>query len=283
MHSYRHLSGLDIHSEPCYNFSCIQTFFHPKNEIINEYAGSNYSSDLALGKSGLAIALLAFFMLKNLAYMKEGVSCNIQHSSGFGSLESKSQAYSDQKVKLITSLIALLYVMLSKEYYYFYLIFCTLAYIYLTFQYIYYLPYYQDFSNVVYACEFLNSAFMVSFFGIGIGFGNAAASFILCLCILPLICITCYSCIEYRKTKIPSSASLDLPINIFELACRKKFINSKPSNKVSHLMQEYFSKNNSSIALVYLAYHLNSKHLQPKNALIQVSRANYIKPRVSSI
>lgn len=246
-----------------------------KIETISDCIGAVSSKDILLGYTGFIISLFGIILLIFLGYFKEGFAYEIRHSAERHDLEAKAFPTTEIQGKIFSTLMVISYVFLSESSYFFYLIIIGVGQAYMAGVYIWYLPFYSDFANFVYACHELEAACFVCFFAIGIGLDNATVLIVMSVIMQPLIVIIVIGSVEYRKSKILFEKLSKINVRGFELMCRKKFLKPKPSSKVIRHINKYYNKYNENIVLVFLALHYSSKIGKPKQALIHISRVSY--------
>ncbi|OMJ87905.1 hypothetical protein SteCoe_10318 [Stentor coeruleus] len=249
--------------------------YNNKTEKILECIGSVSSENILLGYTGFIFSFIYIILLITLGYFKEGFAYEIRHSAGRNNLEAKAFPISEIQGKLNTTLMVILYVFLSGNTYTFYLVLIGISQMYITWVYVWFLPFYSDFTNFAYACCEFEATCFIGFFAIGLGLDNATIVIVMSIIMQPLIVLIVIGSIEYRKSKILLEKINENNVRNFELMCRKKLLQFKPSLKVVKFISKYYLKYNENIVLVFLAQYYSSKLGKSKQALIHISRISY--------
>ncbi|OMJ72962.1 hypothetical protein SteCoe_28470 [Stentor coeruleus] len=249
--------------------------YNNKTEAISDCIGNISSKDILLGYTGFIISFLSIISLITIGYFKEGISYEIRHNAAGYDLQAKAFPITEIQGKFFSTLMVILYVFLSESSYTFYLILIGIGQVYMAGVYIWYLPFYSDFTNFVFTCHEFEAVCFISFFAIGIGLDNATVVIVMSIIMQPLIVIIAIGSIEYRKSKISLEKLNKNNVRNFELMCRKKLLKPKASGKIIRYLNKYYKKYNEDIVLVFLAQHYTSKIGRPKQALIHASRVSY--------
>lgn len=245
---------------------------------INECFGSLTSDTISLGIWGIFLALFGFVCLTCLVCFKEGFSYDIKHAHANQNIRTKAQPLTDIYNKMLTAIEILLYSFLSEGHYNFYLTIYIAIQAYIGFSYIYYLPYYSQTINWALASQELGACSIGIFFIISMLFNNGTIITLMSIFVLPTIIIILFTAVKWRQKKLVCNDEINCHLEYLELKCRKKLMKPKPSKKIATILDNYFEKRPSKLALVYLANHLNLKHGKYKNALLQISKIQFTGP-----
>ena len=118
-------------------------------KYLEEYDNDIESKVIDYGYTGGLLSLVSLFFHLGLSVLFENSDFEISHISNKVDLQSKFTSLYDILYIIVTFVITVFYVIIGKSYYIRYLLLCTISFLFIGIKYIFYLPYYSLFMNVL--------------------------------------------------------------------------------------------------------------------------------------
>lgn len=250
-----------------FKYSAVQKDFI--EEFVHEVKGNN----LDFGFFGVYGSIFVIVLHILISVLYEVFVLNVQHSTAGSDLSAKSNAEFDIYLKLIFTLWCILSAFIKTSKYIIYLfITLTISLLCLCF-YIYKLPHYSKFAQVLQILPFIEGTFISIFFLIAHILNTTTPTIILVIFLQPGIIHLAYFLISKRQ-----NSTLEMRVTVetssFELALRKHITSPKSSQKIVKYINLHYKTTQNKLYLVYLANYCDTILENSSLASIKICQIN---------
>ncbi|OMJ77409.1 hypothetical protein SteCoe_23010 [Stentor coeruleus] len=248
---------------------------------IQEYASLPSSDILNYGFLGQVLSVVFILLHLGLSFLYEGCSYEIRHAKRRENLMAKSCPDVDLLVKVIYIINSFCFTNVQITYYWNYMLVATAMYVYCTYKFIYYLPYYSSYVNYLKVLVHFEALCVTVFFLIAYYFKNATIVLVLTVFMQPFIIIFIRYTIEYRM-KIISNIKKQIKSNliVFELAARAWIQSPDNASKLIKYMNHNYAVSKNQLIFVYQANYCSDILLNTALANIKISRAEFFNFKI---
>lgn len=248
---------------------------------IQEYASLPSSDILNYGFLGQVLSVMFIFLHLGLSFLHEGCSYEIRHAKISENLMAKSCPDVDLLVKVIYIINSVCFTNVQITHYWNYMLVATIMYIYCTYKFIYYLPYYSPYVNYLKVLVHFEALCVTVFFLIAFYFKNATIVLVLTVFMQPFIIIFTKYTIEYRM-KILSNIKKQIKSNliVFELSARAWIQNPDNASKLIKYMNHNYAVSKNQLIFVYQANYCSDILFNTALANIKISRAEFFNHKI---
>lgn len=244
-------------------------------QYLEEYDDDIESKIIDYGYSGGFFAIISLFLHLGSSILFENSDFDVSHISYRNDLQSKFTSLYDVLFDIATFITTLFYVIMGKNSYIWYLFMCILSFLFICVKYIYYLPYYSFFMNLL-RIILCFQIFLVSLIIlIGLQMQNGSVILILFAIFQPAMIYVVYNLVKFRVSLIKSSFSSLENIFLYELVLRKDLISGKREVSLLREMNEVYNSNPCKLNLVAQAYYCKEHLNNPMTGLIKISRTSH--------
>ena len=241
-----------------------------------EFSNNDSSNTFQYGILGVLAAIFLLFLHLLIGIVYEGIHFQTRHAVSLIDLQAKSSARVEILIKLIIFTCCLMYVFMIQSYYIGYLLVLEGFDVIILANLVIFLPFYNPFMNYLKGVLFAESFFINVFFIIANLMNEGTITFVLTVCMQPVIVVMTLFVFDYRISKIkPLNSSLTLDFNLFELSARPYLINGELEEEILRIFNKNhtFAKNKNS--LVLQADYCNDILNNPMLAAIKISRTSH--------
>lgn len=242
---------------------------------LEEYDNDINSGIINYGTIGGIFALISLVLHLALSVLFENSNFDISHVSGRFDIQSKFSSLYEILYLICTFVTALFYVLMGKSSYTWFLFINIFCFLFIGIKYIYYLPFYSFFMNLLKVILSFQICLVSAFILIGLKMQNGTVILTLFSILQPAMIYVIYHIVKFRVSRIKSSPSAFENIFLYELAQRKDLISGAREESLLREMNDVHNFNPSKLNLIAQAYYCKDHLDNPMTGLIKISRTDH--------
>jgi hypothetical protein len=223
---------------------------------MEEYSNSPSSGSFQLGITGQVLSSIFLALILSISIINECCKSEIRHSLTEKSLHAKSFYYLGAYIKIVYFIQCLSFCSIQINFYFYYLVSVLIGYFSIVYLYIYRLPYYSNFMNLIKVTLHFEVFCVIVFLIVGYSNNNATVVIVLTVFMQPFIVIASKLVIDYRISKIKIlKKEIKSSFNQFEISARNRLLSPENSDELMKYINKNYSITKNELLFVIQAYY----------------------------